>query len=68
MDFVNNAVYENGEHKTCLDMEKIRNLLIFSGFSPLAIKASEFDQQIDVSSRRELRKPRLSPRNECVVR
>jgi predicted SAM-dependent methyltransferase len=54
MDFVNNAVYENGEHKICLDMEKIRNLLIFSGFSALAINASEFDQQIDVSSRREL--------------
>jgi predicted SAM-dependent methyltransferase len=54
MDFINKAVYESGEHKTCIDMEKIRNLLIFSGFSPSAIKESEFDQHIDVSSRRDL--------------
>jgi hypothetical protein len=54
MDFINKAVYEYGEHKVCLDTEKIRNLLIFSGFSPLSIRASEFDQQIDVSSRRSV--------------
>lgn len=53
MDLVNRAVYEFGQHKICLDMEKISNLLIISGFSPSAISSKEFDPQIDVSSRRE---------------
>jgi len=54
MDVINKAIYEFGEHKTCLDMEKVRNLLIFCGFSPSAITASEFDHQIDVIARKEL--------------
>ena len=54
MDFINNSVHENGEHHICLDMEKISNLLVFSGFSPLAIKASEFDQQIDLDFRKDV--------------
>lgn len=53
MDFINKAVYEYGEHKICLDMEKIKNLLIFSGFSPLSIESSDFDQRIDLIARRE---------------
>ena len=53
MDFINKAVYEYGEHKICLDMEKIRNLLIFSGFAPLAIKASEFDHHFDLIARKD---------------
>lgn len=53
MDCINKSVHEFGEHKICLDMEKIRNLLIFAGFSPSAIEASEFDSKIDLVSRKE---------------
>lgn len=53
-DFLNKAVYESGQHKTCLDPQKIRNLLIFCGFSADRISAKEFDQEIDVPARREL--------------
>lgn len=53
-DFINKAVYEFGQHKTCLDPEKTRNLLIFCGFSAEGISTKEFDQNIDVPSRREL--------------
>ena len=53
MDYINRTVYEFGHHKICLDMENIRNLLIFSAFSPSAISSKEFDPQIDVSERKE---------------
>ena len=51
MDYVNNSVHENGEHHICLDLEKIRNLLIFAGFTPSKVNASEFNLEIDVASR-----------------
>jgi predicted SAM-dependent methyltransferase len=53
MDYINRSVYEFGQHKTCLDMEKMNNLLTYAGFSPLAINALDFDPQIDVNARRE---------------
>lgn len=53
-DFLNKAVYESGQHKTCLDMEKTRNILIFCGFDADKISVKEFDPQIDVPARREL--------------
>ncbi|MFZ2540639.1 MAG: methyltransferase domain-containing protein [Gallionella sp.] len=53
MDYVNRSVYEFGEHKICLDMEKIRNLLIISGFLNSAISSQNFDSKIDVNARKE---------------
>jgi predicted SAM-dependent methyltransferase len=53
-DFLNKAVYESGQHKVCLDLEKIRNLLIFCGFAAERIDVREFDPKIDIPGRREL--------------
>jgi len=54
MDCVNKAVYEFGEHKICLDADKIWSLLTYCGFDSRGIKQSEFDSDIDIGARREL--------------
>ena len=53
-DFLNKAVYESGQHRTCLDLEKIRNLLTYSGFNASKISVKEFDQKVDVLARKNL--------------
>jgi len=53
MDYINSSVYEFGQHKICLDMEKMKNLLTYSGFDPLSINSLDFDPDIDLIERRE---------------
>jgi len=54
MDWINRAVHEFGGHKTCIDWEKIRNLLIYVGFDENKIIQTEFDENIDLSKRKLL--------------
>lgn len=52
MDLINNAVYEHGLHKTCIDYEKMQNILIFVGFEKDKIRKSEYEENIDVETRK----------------
>jgi len=54
MDVINKTVYEFGQHKICIDYEKIFKLLEFSGFDNDKIVKMDFDERIDVESRKEL--------------
>ena len=54
MDWINRSVHEFGNHKTCLDWEKIRNILIFSGFEKNKIIQTDFKDTIDNLSRKNL--------------
>jgi len=54
MDQINKGVYEFGAHKTVLDFDKFRNLLIHSGFNKNKIVRCEFDETIDAVSRKGL--------------
>ena len=54
MDWINRSVHEFGNHKICLDWEKIRNLLIFSGFEKDKIIQTDFKETIDNLSRKNL--------------
>lgn len=53
MDLINRSVYEFGHHKICLDSVKVKNLLIFCGFEDKRIKIVDFDNSIDVKSRKD---------------
>lgn len=54
MDWVNRAVHEFGEHKTCLDWEKVRNLLKYAGFDENKIIQTEFQDNIDLLARKKM--------------
>ena len=52
MDLINNTVYENGLHKTCIDYDKLQNILIFVGFEKDKIWKTEYKENIDVEKRK----------------
>jgi SAM-dependent methyltransferase len=52
MDQINRGVYEFGAHKTVLDFDKFKNLLIHVGFDESKIMRCEFDEVIDPASRK----------------
>jgi len=54
MDWVNRAVHEFGQHKTCLDWEKVQNILTFAGFDKDNITREEFNEDIDLSKRKNM--------------
>ncbi len=54
MDWVNRAVHEFGEHKTCLDWEKVRNLLIHVGFEEDNIIQTGFQENVDLLMRKNM--------------
>jgi predicted SAM-dependent methyltransferase len=52
-DLLNRAFYEFGQHKIVLDVEKMKNLLIFAGFKETSISEESFDETCDLEIRRE---------------
>lgn len=52
MDWVNKAVHEYGEHKICIDWEKIQHLLVFVGFKKANVVQTNFQSNIDLESRK----------------
>jgi len=50
-DYLDHFLHEEGSHKVFLDYERIKNLLINSGFEEKNIKLVEYDKSIDSSIR-----------------
>lgn len=52
-DYLDRGIHEYGTHKQILDFEKVKNLLIFAGFSSDRIILSEFNHSLDNNARRD---------------
>ncbi|GFO55073.1 hypothetical protein GMSM_20800 [Geomonas sp. Red276] len=51
-DYLDAAVHEFGEHRVCLDFERLRNLCVLAGFDPAGIGEGTFDPSVDSELRR----------------
>lgn len=52
MDYLVRAIHEYGTHKQILDFEKIRSMLVFSGFAADRIRQVDYDPKIDLEKRK----------------